>query len=357
MLVLSHPRSGSTEICRIVEACVRIPGDGVTSVGELFNAFDRSVFGNTMDAFMHFRTSTDPIAVRVLVLDLERFNRRELVEGNIGQVLPIHYLSELDITFNSGDELRFWLYDERIRRLKAVNSFENVHNIKHFITLFDTPMGNWLETKFNRELIMSHFKRERLAFSYRKNILETVFSALIKVYYIDNARKDNKDNDFLNIIADGHNLHDMPVLQPMPIKIDGYPFDIVVESSYHIIDGIVITILLLFEFYHLYLKELVTHNILCYEDIIETRELTLTYAGKTQVYKIDDLPPRVIYQTQSDGTVKELEEKKMNYGDYAYEDYFTNSYVVHEVIENEVNKIETRSPGFKETLSKLGIIY
>lgn len=357
MLVLSHPRSGSTEICRIVELCLLPPGEGINSLGEFFNAGDRTSFGNLIDAFWHFRSSTDPITIKILVLDHEKFKKRKLVEGNKGQVLYFHYLSELDITFNSLSELNNWFYAERIRRLELINSFKNLYNIKHFITLFDTPTDNEAENKFNRELIISQFKQQRFAFSYRRNLLETVFSGLIKTFYIDKARVGNKDNDFLNIIADGHNLHDMPVLRPRPIEIPGYPFDPDSEGSHYEIDGIVITNLMLFEFYHLFVSKLPMHNILCYEDIMETRELTLTYAGKTQVYNIDDLPPRIVYQFLEDGTVKELIEKKMNYGDYVKEDYFTNSYVVHDVIENEVNKIESRSPGFKETLNKLGIIY
>jgi len=354
MLVLTHPRSGSTEICRIIENCLNQPGQVSISLGEFFNVADRTSFGNAIDVTRHFRSSTDPVTVNTLMLDTEKLKNRQLEY----QVLPVHILSEVAVTFNSSDEFKRWLYDERTRRLKFINFVKGFRAIKHFITLFDTPAGNEFETKFNRELIASHIENNNFAFSYRKNLLETVFSGLIKTYYIDQARMNNPDNDFLNIIADGHNLHDMPVLEPQPIKIRGYPFTLDTISSYHEIDGIVLTNLMLFEFYHLVVDKLSITNILCYEDIMETQELTLTHNGKTQVYNIADLAPRIIYEVSGDGTTrKELTEKKMNYGDYAYEDYFTNSYIVHEVIEIEVNKIEARSPGFKETLSKLGIIY
>ena len=355
MLVLSHPRSGSTEICRIVELCLNTNSDVSISLGEFFNVGDRSSFGNTIDAYNHFRTSIDPITIKVIVLDHDKFKNRQIIKGREGQILPLHYLSETDITFSSSDELNNWFYAERIRRLELINSFKNLYNIKHFITLFDTPTDNEAENKFNRELIISQFKQQRLAFSYRKNLQEAVFSALIKYYYIDQARENNLENDFLNIIADGHNLHDMAVLEPRHIRIINALED---DGEFFNIEGIILTNLMLFEFYHLVISKLPIDNILCYEDIIETKKLTLTYQGKTQVYDINDLPPRVLYQLLDDGTTsRELIEKKMNYGDYAYEDYFTNSYVVHKVLEIEVNKIETRSPGFKETLSKLGIIY
>lgn len=358
MLVLSHPRSGSTEICRIIESCLKTPGTVSISLGEFFNVADRTSFGNAIDANNHFRSSTEPVTVNILILDIEKFLTKKLVRRWKNQVLPDHVLSEVYMTFNSSDEFKSWLYDERIRRLKLINSVTDFCTIKHFITLFDTPVGNELETKFNRELIVSQIEKDKFAFSYRKNLLETVFSGLIKTYYIDQPRANNPDNDFLSIVADGHNLHDMPVLEPKPIKIRGYPFTLDTISSYHEIDGIVLTNLMLFEFYHLVVSKLPVDNILCYEDIIETQKLTLTHGGKPQVYNIADLPPRIIYEFSGDGTVKkELQEKKMNYGDYAYEDYFTNSYVVHEVIETNINEIESRSPGFKDTLDKLGIIY
>jgi len=306
MLVLSHPRSGSTEICRIIDNCLMQPGEGVTTMGEFFNVADRTSFGDTMDAFGHFRTRTDPITIKVLVLDLDRFKNRQIINGRKSQVLPFHYLSETNITFNSSEEFNNWFYTERIKRLDLIKSFNDFYIVKHFITLFDNDIDNENEIKFTKELMISHFKQERLAFSYRKNLLETVFSGLIKTFYIDKARVGNKDNDFLNIIADGHNLHDMAVLRPRPIKIPGYPFDPDSKGSHYEIDGIVITNLILFEFYHLFVSKLPMHNILCYEDIMETRELTLTYAGKTQVYNIDELPPRIVYQFLEDGTVKEL---------------------------------------------------
>lgn len=354
MLVLTHPRSGSTEICRIVDLCLNANSDVSISLGEFFNIGDRSSFGNAIDASKHFRSSTDSVTVNTLILDVEKFKNRQPVDGRDGQVLPDHVLSEVNITFNSSEEFKNWLYAERIRRLEFINSLKDFYIIKHFINLFDTPIGNEFETKFNKELIMSQIDKGKFAFSYRKNLLETVFSGLIKTYYIDQARVNNPDNNFLNIIADGHNLHDMSVLEPSPIRVINSFED---KGVFFQIDGIILTNLMLFEFYHLVVSKLSIGNILCYEDIMETQKLMLTFDGKTKVYNIADLPPRVVYQFLEDGSVNELVEKKMNYGDYAYEDYFTNSHIVHKIIDKMVNKIEDSSPGFKETLTKLGIIY
>ena len=347
MLVLSHPRSGSTEICRIVELCLYTPGKGVISLGEFFNISDRTMFGNLIDAFHHFRTSTNPKTVKVLGLDKDKIITKKVIFG-------YEYLSQVDLTFNSSNEVSNWFYNERIRRLELINSFKRFYSIKYFLTLFDNKTDNEFDDRFNKELILSLSEQGKLAFSYRKNLVESVFSGLIKTFYFDKARIENPDNKFVHLMADGHNIHDMPVLQPEPIRIKNYIED---DGEFFEIDGIIKTNLKLLEFYHLFVSKLSINNILCYEDIMKTRKLTLTYQGQTQEYNIDKIPPRIIYQSLDNGTTKELIEKKMNYGDYTREDYFTNSYIVSNIINREIDIIENKSPGFKETLSKLGIIY
>ena len=347
MLVLSHPRSGSTEITRIVGQCVCHPEPVLKSMGEFFNLGDRTMFGNVIDALQHFRTSTDPITVKVLVLSRVKIENKRFIEG-------ADYLDAVDITFSSSDELYPWLYNERIKRLDLIKSFDDFYIVKHFITLFDNYTDNEYEIKFTKELVISHFKTGSLIFSYRKNLLESVFSALIKTFYFDKDRIGNKDNEFVHVMADGHNLYDMPVLKPNPIMIPNAMESI---GSHFEIDGIIHTNLMLLEFYHAFIDKLPLVNVICYEEIMETGQIAFSYQGKSQVYNIDELPPRISYLHLNNGTVKQLIEKKMNYGDYFREDYFTNSYIVGKIINKEVDKIENRNPGFKQTLSKLGIIY
>ena len=203
-------------------------------------------------------------------------------------------------------------------------------------------------------MVISHFKTGNLVFSYRKNLLESVFSALIKTFYFDKDRIGNKDNDFEHVMADGHNLYDMPVLKPNPVMI---PNSMESIGSHFEIDGIIHTNLMLLEFYHAFIDKLPLVNVVCYEDIMETGQIAFTYQGKSNVYNINELPPRILYLHLNDGTVKQLTEKKMNYGDHTREDYFTNSYIVSKVINKAVDNIENRNPGFRQTLTKLGIIY
>jgi hypothetical protein len=353
MLVLSHPRSGSTEICRIAELCFYTPYKGVISLGEFFNPADRTSFGNLQDAFQHFRTNSAPTTVSVLVVNDKKILTKPKFERFSRQVSGKDYLDIANITFNSAVQLTEWFYTERRHRLDLINSFKSFYSIKHIMTLFDNDRDIEYENKFTRELIMPQFDAGKFIFSYRRNLIESVFSGLIKTFYFDKARINSNDNKFVETMADDHNLNDMPVLKPQPIRIINSIED---DGEFFQIDGIIITNLMLLEFYHNFVDKLQFNNIICYEDIMETKKLTLTYQGKTQAYNINDLPPRIVYQYNSDGTRKELIEKKMNYGDYTREDYFTNSHIVRKVIDKEVNKIESRSPGFKQTLEKLGII-
>jgi hypothetical protein len=141
----------------------------------------------------------------------------------------------------------------------------------------------------------------------------------------------------------------MPPIQPLPVEID---------EIRELIYGPIGSSLRLFKTYHQLLGESVDFkNIIVYEDMIESGQITLTYKGQTKFYNIDSLPPRVQDIIDDNGNKKTVVEKKMNYGDYAYEDYFTNSHIVANLIKQEINNIEKELPGFQQTLEKLGVIY
>lgn len=226
--------------------------------------------------------------------------------------------------------------------------------LEHFISLGDNKADNELEIKFARELVEYHISRGKFVFSYRKSLLESVFSGLIKFFYFDAKRAKSEDKSLLAVISDGHNITDMPVLEPEPITLR-YSYDKNPEIVHYVAESMTDTILLLFEFYHLYLRDLHPENVVVYEDVIDSRHITLSIHGKLKTYDIDSFKPRFIFLENSDGKVEKFVEKKMNYGNYSRADYFVNSHVVPDIINHSICAIEGRSPGFQSTLKELGI--
>ena len=340
MLVLTHPRSGSTEICRIVEKCLT-PRNTPRALSELFNIDDRTVFGNLTDAVRFFELkNTSPITVSVLKMVTD-------VPPKV--VADFNYYVPENITFNSEDEISKWYASEaakRVAMLELFDSFDNFYIVKHFVT-------RDIDKQLTKQLIKSHAIKNKLILSYRRNILESVFSALVKTYYFDRPRAqagtNPTDDSFHNqIIGDAHNLHDMPPIEPLPIEIN--------EGELRF--GALLPILRLFKCYHQLVEESVDFkNIIVYEDMMESGQLTLTYQGETKLYNLDSLRPRLIGIIDKNGNKKDVVEKKMNYGNLSKEDYFVNSHIVSDMITHEVNNIEEELPGFKATLDKLRVIY
>lgn len=336
MLVLTHPRSGSTEICRIVEQCLT-PHKAARSMSEFFNIDDRTAFGNLMDAVRFFESNKSPITVSVLKID---------TTPNLPAAY--NYFVPDEITFNSQAELFKWYTDEINRRRAVLNLFDlldNFYIVKHFIT---EPHP---DKQFTENLIKSHAIKNKLILSYRRSISESAFSSLVKTYYFDRAREGNnlKGDGFLSDIrGDAHNLHDMLPIEPLPIEID----------EKELIFGAIGPVLRLFKCYHQLLKKSIDFkNIIVYEDMMESGQLTLTYEGQTKLYNLDSLSPRLVEIVDENGNKKKVVEKKMNYGNLSKEDYFVNSHIVAVLIKQEVDKIEKELPGFKDTLDKLGVIY
>jgi hypothetical protein len=218
MIVLTHPRSVSTEFTRIV--CDLTAAD---NLGEMFNWADKSSFGILHVVKDHFisngRLNTaEPMEATVArIVNFEELN---LARPRSQYALRKALYRPEKVLFRSIQDVINYYDTECNQRFQMLKKFDaaGIHYlVKHFFFVRPDHTRSTLEGKLSMN--------DKFIF-IRKNITETVYSAAIKKAYYDSNPdlltmfKDTTANKIVNpyVASLGHNMVDRPMVPLNVVK-------------------------------------------------------------------------------------------------------------------------------------------
>lgn len=221
ILVVSHPRSGSSEFIRTLAHFAANQLTDYRPVGlmaECFHWADATTFGDFARARLLEPGSIFPYQETVLEPNVDLLSSlslaQALVENNDNVVWQDAFYRPVTKSFESHDDVRDYYIDQFQQRIVYVNEtvveeyFPIIKNFAGFINFYNDD-----QTLLNlQQSLVSKLTNIEPVFFYRKNLLDSVYSDLIKWYYIDQSLidGDKKLNGF-----SGHNFNNtMPPLIP-----------------------------------------------------------------------------------------------------------------------------------------------
>jgi hypothetical protein len=217
ILVVSFPRSGSSEFCR---ALVNLSKANLSHYperkpwaeffGEFFNYGDTTTFGNLNKAHAHFVDYNVPYLADTFEVDPDLQQKILPNQFNIANLLI-----EKSITFESQFDIENYYADQVKQRLNLFQSkwFTDRYFpiVKHF------PLKNLYEssTSFDPFASMESLTLFEQIFYYRKDVIGSLYSSLIKWFYYDAPTLSSSIKLELNLLGAGHNYQNsMPPLAP-----------------------------------------------------------------------------------------------------------------------------------------------
>lgn len=310
MLVLSMPRTGSSEFCRqLVKSLTRETGKKVYFVSEFLNPTAVNFFGKVAFANRHFLDSNlEPYTTDVLTF------KRNLSVDSISLLEKIETRNQVfeqrTVEFRSADELLKFIKDEnevRLNFLKLCHDAGLTVVIKHFG--FDLDIVNSYKQQVS----------ENITFYYRKNLNDLFFSQMFKQVYLDDkfaaTHKSLNSDATAKFGRMGHNFGDQTPLEPVTgteltsrasLRMSLKVFKYVLRNNLHLPFSI------------------------NYEDFFAGKECKFIFDG--QVYSM---------------TIDAVTEHKMNYASTDKEQYFTN---YKEMIETEKALLKELPDSFTQHL-------
>ena len=176
MIVLSHPRSGSSELVRILKSRMSL-GNSVNycGCGEAFNLTDPSMYGDTRTAIRHFRDiARGAIPPSPITLTLKTLKPGAIVTEDL---IPYAFESLLEsstFTFNTLQELEKFLAEEMVVRYKSIKNSTVPLVLKHFFITSTLDKGDQ-----SKGLVLNLLQDSDYMFYYRNNFYGSILSGLI----------------------------------------------------------------------------------------------------------------------------------------------------------------------------------
>jgi len=318
MIVISHPRSGSTQFLNVVKRTISkiVPETRIFILGEFFNVWNAGSFGelasllaeinlNNLEVNLKGRTRVLNISSAELVQhDSFKHNQR-------WQTLSTIIFKDLEFIFESKEDLYNFIFVELEKRFKFYQDLKSLNYIpiiKYFFyypaVTIDADKVIDFYKQFNNKL----FRQDSIIF-YRKDVKSSLLSSLIKTYYYDLEAL--KEPGFEHRINQAHNYRDMLPLPTRNICIEQNIIDIVSDPF--------------IKFYN-FLQENTLTNIVVSEDLFENKSITIVVNNNILILE------RFVKNT-SDFE----EELPMNYVTDK-KNYFTNT----EILENILAKLTTK---------------
>jgi hypothetical protein len=191
------PRSGSTEFGRLLSFAVatryarQSNSTNIVNLLEFFNPRCSSTFGNsfTADELDSDSDNFDRIFKLLEIKNNAEFKVNKEIKVSHVVSNRADFFNQVDRVFKNKTEILSYLDGELQRRQDFLNQLPMTYILKHFITSdSDSQIATKLLNNNNTKI-----------FYYRKDIIGSVFSALIKHYYFNHKN------------IDAHNWHKEPI--------------------------------------------------------------------------------------------------------------------------------------------------
>lgn len=216
IIVVSHPRSGSSEFVRTLAhfaAKTLSPDKTVGVLAECFHWADATVFGNFPR--VHILSRDNKLEFPCDETVMEPYDELPVLTSGDNVVWQDHFFKPVTKRFSSPNDVKNYYFSQYQQRIGYVNNTVTAKSfpiIKSFVGF--TEFHN--DTEKLRELqqsLVPQLTNIEPIFFYRKNLLDSFFSDLIKWSYIDQPKVENS-----KIALDGfqgHNFNNtMPPLAP-----------------------------------------------------------------------------------------------------------------------------------------------
>lgn len=305
------PRTGSTEFCRQLTISLIKNRIEAYYLGEFFNMYSVSWFGNIRAANTHFNHNNTPCSVDVLQI------KDNLLPADIEKIQNLdsrfQVLEITNLRFVSSDDLKLFVHNELSRRVKFLKYCHNAGKIaviKHF-----NSFGS--ESELVVKMYKEHVSSD-IMFFYRKNLNAMFFSLAFKKQYLDSNFLSNitrLDSNLINQYGDlGHNFGKQAVLNPAGIMLDTNTTNLNISFK-------------IFSFIQNNYPEI---QMLSYELVFSGNKFEYTFNNNS--YSM---------------TILSTLEKKMNYGSDDKVLYFKN---YNEVLKQQSQQLATLDASFVEKL-------
>lgn len=332
MMILSHPRSGSTQFMRYITSSLMKEYNYKTVInfGELLNWGDRAIFGNLIDARKHFTKDKThiPVPITVSTLDFDLVNQDTYIKSGCDRKI---FFNKTLQTFITGQEVENFYNAEcssRYAIIKQLDECNLPYMFKHFITgsLPNTgPQNQFSPTIKNIAMANDIIGNDKnYIFYYRKDAYASVLSNLIKDCYFD-KKKVAVDEKLKSWFSEtfGHNVDGlMPSITPLHLKLS-YSDIIFSFNDY-------INLLKMYKE-----SRILDNHIVEYKDMVEKKYFEYCYNNK---------------KIKVDCSAFESVEEPLNYTE-PKQNYFTNSEIISDLLREEIKRYN-----LEDVVEKLGIV-
>lgn len=248
IILATHPRSGSTKIIKCIARHFANKNLNVKNLGEFFYLRNSYNYGD-LKFYNESKSNYKTYKIENGILNEHTINDRSILEE--------------------------FLMEEKDRRMNYLKYLENNNNFFVLKYFFDNKVSSSFYEKTEEQLFSSDYDK---IFLYRKNILDSILSLIIKDQFI-NLKNINLNNNEFNLI--GHNYGNMEPLYP--------------NKKIYLTQESCRSYSTMFINFFKYLKIKNNLNLLCYEDVfsqgyfyIDSEKITLNLDTEVKmVYGVD----------------------------------------------------------------------